>query len=240
MTPDRIEQLLRSEPVADEARFVARPLPATVAAARATLERGRTPSRALMLAASVAVAALVVAIGWAASLAILPDAQIDVGDGGIASVPPSNSPEASTSELPACGAGDFVVASDPWDAGAGSRGTRVVLRVSDSTASCVLPAMWGAEIRDADGTILVRATERTFAAHEATAGALFELEVYWSNWCGDAPVAPQLLLLLDNDSVVADPADGSPILVPPCMGSEEPSTLNVGSPTPSERVPSGS
>jgi hypothetical protein len=114
-----------------------------------------------------------------------------------------------------------------------------VLRISDATAACVLPARWGAEIRDADTTILVRSTERTFAAHEAAAGELFEVEVYWSNWCGDAPVAPRLLLLLDNESIPVDAADGSSILVPPCLGSGEPSTLNVGPIMPSQRPPGG-
>ena len=239
MTPDRIEAALRSEIPGGEREFVARPLPLTVIEAREAVSRRRASNQVLLMGTAVAAVALVIVIGWAASRAIVADGGIDVGDEPTASASAPVTPQATApGVLPACGPDDFTIASDPWDAGAGSRGTRVVLQVVGSTASCVLPAMWGAQIEDA-GRILVRSTERTFAAHEATTGALFALEVNWSNWCGDPPVDPQLLLVLDNDSVLVEPADGSAILVPPCMGSGEPSTLNVGSLLPSDRPPIG-
>lgn len=240
MTPDRIEAALRSEIPAHEREFVARPLPATVMDARDALTRRRAPNSTLVMATAVAAVALVIVIGWVATQTIVPEGGLGVGDGATAPSSASATPaETPSAVLPACGPDDFTIASDPWDAGAGSRGTRVVLRVDDSTPACVLPAMWGAQVEDAEGRMLVRSTERTFAAHEATAGAMFDLEVYWSNWCGDPPSAPQLLLILDNVSVVVEPADGSGILVPPCMGSGEPSSLSVGELVPSAGPPIG-
>ena len=49
-----------------------------------------------------------------------------------ATASPSASPRRRSA---ACRAEDFAVASDPWDSAAGSRGTTVVFRVVDSTAS---------------------------------------------------------------------------------------------------------
>jgi hypothetical protein len=119
-----------------------------------------------------------------------------------------------------------------------------VLRVVDSTAACVQPQLVGAEIRDAHGTVLARVTQRTLGGRPAptarfSAGAQLELGVAWSNWCGPPPDGPRLILLLNGDEVAVEPADGSAILVPPCMGVGQPTALSVTDFQPSARPPIG-
>jgi hypothetical protein len=239
MTHERIEAALRGDTPADEGGYRPRPLPATAAEARVQLAAMRRPARGIALAGVVAAAALVIAAGWALGTIDSDDGGIDVGNGGTPSPGPS---EAGV--LPACGPDDFLVASDPWGGAAGSRGTTIVLRVVDSTAACVKPQTVGAEIRDADGTVLAVGVFQTFGGRPAptarlAAGTQVELGVAWSNWCGAPPTAPTLSLLLDSVSVPVEPSDGSAILVPPCMGVGQPTTLSVTDLQPSERPPIG-
>jgi hypothetical protein len=239
MSHDSIERRLRAEADREAERFEPRPLPAGVTEAREALAAIRRPSRSAGLAMAVAGLALVGVVGWAAWRSFGPDdGGINPGGGPTAPASASVSPSAQR-VLPACGAGDFLIASDPWDAAAGSRGTRIVFRVVDSTPACVLPAFAGAEITDADGTFLVRGTWRTMAAHDVTAGTQLEVGVSWSNWCGAPPADPRLVLLLDTDVVPVDPAGGAGILVPPCNGPGQPTVLNVTEFQPSERPPIG-
>lgn len=232
MTPDRIEQLLRSEPVADEARFVARPLPATVAGARARLDerRGGWSLQRFTMVAVAAAAVLVVSILGTTWLTSGPE-QPPIG----ASSSPSTSATAASTPVAtpddgSCTAADFAVSSDPWDAGAGGRGTRTLFRVVDSVAECTLPSTIGARITDAGGTVLVEGSSDPEPEPAVAGGDGLELNVSWSNWCGAEPQRPlhlELQLAGDDAVIPVEPPPGSEILVPPCMGDAQPSVLNV-------------
>ena len=129
-----------------------------------------------------------------------------------------------------CTAADFAITSDPWDAGAGARGTRSLFRVVDSVAECTLPATVSARITDARGDVLVEGTSDPEAADLVAGGGQLELEVSWSNWCGAEPERPLHLeaVLAGDDTIVSvEPPAGSEILVPPCLGDGQPSVLNV-------------
>jgi hypothetical protein len=144
MTHERIESRLLGEIPADEHRYGARPIPATIEQARAELDESPRMSLAVVLGAAAALAVIAV-VTWAALRAIEPDGPaVGAGTPSATSVPSAS--EAPPSGPPACAAADFLVASDPWDAAAGSRGTRIVFRLMDSTPSCLLPAVVTASI----------------------------------------------------------------------------------------------
>ena len=232
MTPDRLEAMLRTEPIADEVRFTARPLPATVAAARAGFSnRGSGWGvQRFAMASMTAVAVLAVSILGATWLANSPD-QPPVG--GSSSPAPSPTPPVTpvaTTDNERCTAADFAVSSDAWDAGAGRRGTRNLFRVVDSVAECTLPPTITARITDADDNVLVEGTSDIEAAAVVVGGDQLELEVSWSNWCGPEPERPlhlELMLAGDDAVIGVEPPAGSEILVPPCMGAGQESVLDV-------------
>ena len=135
---------------------------------------------------------------------------------------------------------DFAVASDPWDSAAGSRGTVIVFRLVDSTASCTLPTELTGRITDASGAVLVTGISPAMDAAEVVAGTQLELGVSWSNWCGAAPAEPltlEIRLAGDDAWIPMIPPVGSTILVPPCMGSGQPAALNLTGFQPSDRPP---
>ena len=85
MTHERIEQGLRAELPEDEARYVARPLPASVAEARAIVGNRRTVSRPGVMAATaglVAVSLVVAVVAWTAWQAAISDDRA-TGTGGL-------------------------------------------------------------------------------------------------------------------------------------------------------------
>ncbi|HEX5040246.1 MAG TPA: hypothetical protein VFW95_08945 [Candidatus Limnocylindria bacterium] len=236
MTHERIENALSSEIPGDERRYIPRPIPATIDAARAQLDGSPGMSLATMLGAAVALAVVAV-VAWAAWRTVGPE-RLGVGaeTPSAAAVP---SPSPTPSGPLACGAADFLIASDPWDAAAGSRGTRIVFRVVESTPSCLLPAAVDASITDASG-VLVSGRAPEASPTEVTAGTQVELGISWSNWCGPAPAAGlSLLVRVGEDSIPIGPAGDGTILVPPCLGSGQPSALNVTGFQPSERPPIG-
>ena len=237
MTHERLERRLRSEPAPGESGWVARPLPRTVAEARASVASSHRPWRGVLAMAAV-VAVVIIAIGaWSLAstwLSVSPDG---VGSGITATPSPSTS---AAPVVGACAAGDFAVASDAWDAAAGSRGTTVVLRVMDSTRACDLPDMVTVRIADASGTTVVEGASDPVPGERVVAGAQLELGVAWSNWCDQEPAAPLALeLQLSGDSTwipIVAPGGSGP-LVPPCMGSGQATNLSVTGFQPSERPP---
>jgi hypothetical protein len=242
MTPDRIEQLLRTEPVADEARFVARALPASVVDVRARLGRRRGSAVMRFAAASAVGAVAVVAIALGTTR--LGDARGPSG-GEVPSGSASQDAVATTPATPVatpnhdrCTAADFAVTSDPWDAGAGSRGTRVVFRVVDSVDECTLGGSLAARIVDASGAVLVEGASDPSLDARIRAGTQLEIGVSWSNWCGAEPAQPiavSVTLAGDDTAIPLVPPAGSEVLVPPCMGSGQGSVLNVTPFEPSTR-----
>jgi hypothetical protein len=232
MTPDRIESLLRTEGIADEAAFRARPLPATVGGARARLGDGRTATglQRFAMAAVAAVAVLAVSVLATTWFSTLPEQpSIGASDSAAASPTPANTPPATEGDG-RCTAADFAITSDPWDAGAGARGTRSLFRVVDSVGECTLPATISARITDASGNVLVEGTSDPEAAAPVAGGDQLNLEISWSNWCGPDPERPlhlEVMVASDDTAVPVEPPAGSEILVPPCLGSGQPSVLNV-------------
>jgi hypothetical protein len=240
MTHERIEQGLRAELPEDEARYVARPLPASVAEARASVGNPRTVSRpgvVLAVAGLVAVGLVVAVVGWAALQAARSDGR-GTGTGELPSE--TASPSASAPGSGACRADDIAVASDPWDSAAGSRGTTVVFRVVDSTASCTLPGELTGRITDASGAVLITGVSQAMAEAEAVSGTQLQMGVSWSNWCGPAPAEPlslEIRFATDDVWIPIVPPSGSTVLVPPCMGSGQPAALNLSGLEPSDRAP---
>lgn len=238
MTPDRIEQLLRTEPVADEARFVARPLPASVMDVR--LRRRRVPSVSHFAAASAAAALAVIALVFGTTW--LGDVGGPSG-GELPSASPVPTSAATPLATPAnnrCTAADFGVTSDPWDAGAGSRGTRVIFRVVDSVDACTLGGSLDGRIVDSTGAVLVEGMSDPMEDVQVAGGTQLEIGVSWSNWCGDEPAPPlaaSVTLAGDDTAIPLVPPAGSEVLVPPCMGSGQGTVLNITPFEPSTRPP---
>lgn len=239
MTPERVEHLLRTQPVADEARFVPRALPASVADARVRLRGQGRPGVARFAAASAAAAAAMLAIALGSTW---------LGDGGGpfggelpsgSTVPTAVPTSAASPTLERCTAADFAVSSDPWDAAAGSRGTRVVFRVVDSVDACTVAGSLDARIADGTGLVLVEGRSDPADEVTVTAGMQLEIGVSWSNWCGDdpsLPLAASVTLAGDDTAIPLVPPAGSEILVPPCMGSGQETVLNVTAFEPSTRL----
>ena len=262
MTHERLERRLRAEATLDEAAWAARPLPPTVADARASLGPSRPMGGVLLAVATVAT--VVVAIGaWAFASSLLTASPRGVGDSPVTPSPPASavaaspsasaataSPSASAATaspaasappgIDSCGADDFAVASDPWGGAAGSRGTTVVLRVVSSTAACDLPAVVTARIADAQGATVVTGASDPVAVARVGPGTQLEVGIAWSNWCEPDPAAPLgLELRLDDGGPwmpIAAPEGAGP-LVPPCMGSGQATNLSVTGFQPSERPP---
>ena len=236
MTHERLERRLASEPAPDELDWVARPLPMSVADARARVTSTHGPHRGLLAMVAVVVVAIVAVGAWSVGSTLLATSPREVGNGSVASPTPTSAAPA----IVACTAEDFAVASDPWDSAAGSRGTTVVLRVVDSTAACDLPGGVTARITDASGTSLVEGASDPVARERIEQGTQLELGIAWSNWCDAQPGTPLTLeLLLDGDATwipVVAPGGTGP-LVPPCMGSGQATNLSVTGFQPSERPP---
>jgi hypothetical protein len=241
MTHERIEHGLRAELPEDEERYIARPLPASVAEARASVGSRTTVSRTGVMAATaglVAVGIVAAVVTWTALQAARPDGTgTGTGDLPSATANPSTSPAGITG----CRGMDFAVASDPWDSAAGSRGTVIVFRLVDSTVSCRLPTELTGRITDASGAVLVTGTSPAMPAEsQIAAGTQLEVGVSWSNWCGAPPVEPitlEIRLAGDDAWIPMIPPVGSTILIPPCMGSGQPAALNLTDFQPSNRPP---
>jgi len=236
MTHERLERRLRAEATPDEAAWVARPLPRSIADARLSL--GPRRRGAGMLFAIATAATVVVAIGaWAFASAWLTASPRGVGNSPAATGSPSAS---AAPAVGACGAEDLAVASDPWGGAAGSRGTTVVMRVVSSTPACDLPDIVTARIADGQGATVVEGASDPIAGERVGPGTQLEIGIAWSNWCEDEPVGPLgLELRLDEEGpwIPIVTPDGSEPLVPPCMGSEQPTNLSVTGFQPSERPP---
>jgi len=241
MTHERIEHGLRAELPEDESRYVARPLPASVAEARASVGSRRAEPRTGVMAATaglVAVGIVAAVVTWTAL-----QASQSGGPGTGSGILPSATanPSASPAGIAGCRGMDFAVASDPWDSAAGSRGTVIVFRLVDSTVSCTLPTQLTGRITDAGGAVLVTGTSPAMPPESRiAAGTQLELGVSWSNWCGAAPAEPLMLeirLATDDAWIPMIPPVGSTILIPPCMGNGQPAALNLTDFQPSDRPP---
>jgi len=242
MNRDRIERALR-EPGPRERGYSPEALPATAAELRA-----RVPRRRGLLLSAGGLGGLAAAVAAGAVVAVVltrgfAPAPANPGTGSnptpTPTLAPTPAPTASPATVAACRAGDFAWSSDAWGGAMGSRGTTILARGVTSLQPCVIRGEAILTLRDANGTQLLTAHA---AATDASVGAgkLFQMEVSWSNWCGNEPSQPiSLTLVLPGDTlpVPVIPPSGS-ILVPPCNGvAGQPSSLSGTGFQPSDRPP---
>ena len=220
MNDNDLERRLRTESGPREGGYVPSQLPSTI---DPPPSRGASRTlRAAVLVGAVAAGALAVA----AVSALIDGGSPDGGVGSGTTATPSAS--ASPFEPADCQPLDLQLAAEPWTGAAGSRGTVVAITLADGRYPCILQQHVGAEIADAEGTVLTSAViPMIYAPVQLDPAAEFTVGVSWSNWC-DAEVAEPVSLAIVSGGVyfpveVPDGADP----VPPCLGENMPTTLNV-------------
>jgi hypothetical protein len=232
MNDNDLERRLRAESGPREQGYLPSQLPASADSAQTSRGRSRMTRMAVLLPAAAA-GVIVVAVAGA-----LLTNNVPVGSGGSQtpspSVPPSPSQAAT---VPSCTTADFAWSSDPWMGAAGSRGTTVLMRGVASLDSCRIDGSVDVVLRDNNGAAVV--TTGAPSSHvTATAGSIFEMGVAWSNWCGDEPPQPIVLILTipgTVDEVPLLPANGE-VPVPPCNGPGQPTNLSATDIQPSSRT----
>jgi hypothetical protein len=245
MSDDRIERALRQRgPREPEAHLA--PLPADLAEATLelrALERRRSPLRIVGVGAGmvlVSAAAVVVVLAVSSRLP-----QPSVGGrpsstpGAVASstTGATPTPSAIPAALVACQPAAVRAQAEAWGGAAGSRGAMVTV-TNVGTVACTLHGSPGAEIRDANGSVVV-ATKNPDGGTGAwsnprdptlilKSGESATTSVVWSNWCGANPQAPLAVrLILSTGALDVHPNAASPnVLVPPCNG-DQPSSLST-------------
>lgn len=233
MTHERLEHRLRTEPMPDEPHYLARPLPATVAEARAVLERRRSGSPAAWLALAAAATVAVIVVALVVIPASLPDRNPS-GEGSdptpAVDTPSPTSAPASAPTAPAdttCAAGNLVFRPEAWGGAAGSRGTSLSILLVDGAAPCDLSTTVSARILDGSGTVLVSGVSEASAVVRLEPGASYAVGIAWSNWCDPEP-QPALrwdvrfgdgewIDVIEEASIERPGIDPS-VPVPPCMG----------------------
>jgi hypothetical protein len=233
MTHERLEHRLRTEPMPDEPHYLARPLPATVAEARAGLERRRSGSPAAWLALAAAATVAVIVVALVVIPASLPDRNPS-GEGSdptpAVDTPSPTSAPASAPTAPAdttCAAGNLVFRPEAWGGAAGSRGTSLSILLVDGAAPCDLSTTVSARILDGSGTVLVSGVSEAGAVVRLEPGASYAVGIAWSNWCDPEP-QPALrwdvrfgdgewIDVIEEASIERPGIDPS-VPVPPCMG----------------------
>jgi hypothetical protein len=233
MTHERLEHRLRTEPMPDEPHYLARPLPATVAEARAVLERRRSGSPAAWLALAAAATVAVIVVALVVIPASLPDRNPS-GEGSdptpAVDTPSPTSAPASAPTAPADttgAAGNLVFRPEAWGGAAGSRGTSLSILLVDGAAPCDLSTTVSARILDGSGTVLVSGVSEAGAVVRLEPGASYAVGIAWSNWCDPEP-QPALrwdvrfgdgewIDVIEEASIERPGIDPS-VPVPPCMG----------------------
>jgi hypothetical protein len=229
MTHERLDHRLRTDPMPDEPRYLARPLPATVAEARAVLERRRSasPPAWLALAAVATVAVIVVA------LVVIPASLPTRNPSGEGSDPTPVVDTASPTSAPTppadttCASGNLVFRPEAWGGAAGSRGTSLTILLVDGAAPCDLSTTVSARILDGSGTVLVSGVSEPGGVVRLEPGAQYAVGIAWSNWCDPEP-QPALrwdvrfgdgewIDVIEEASIERPGIDPS-VPVPPCMG----------------------
>jgi hypothetical protein len=233
MTHERLEHRLRTEPMPDEPHYLARPLPATVAEARAVLERRRSGSPAAWLALAAAATVAVIVVALVVIPASLPDRNPS-GEGSdptpAVDTPSPTSAPASAPTAPAdttCAAGNLVFRPEAWGGAAGSRGTSLSILLVDGAAPCDLSTTVSARILDGSGTVLVSGVSEAGAVVRLEPGASYAVGIAWSNWCdpepqpalrGDVRFGDGEWIDVIEEASIERPGIDPSVPVPPCMG----------------------
>jgi hypothetical protein len=228
MNDNDLEKRLRTQTGPRERGYAPGALPATIADAT-------VPRRSRGVLSSVGrtglIAATVVA-GTALALVVTRGAgpgQNSVGSGATPSAGQTTVQSPSGQPLAACTADDFAWATDPWTGAAGSRGTSVLMRGVASLTGCRIDGAASLQLRDANGEVVLSGMSAP-SSQLVTSGAVLEVGVSWSNWCGGEltqPLSVDLTLPGDSTQVPLIAPNGSHVTIPPCNGEGAPSVLNA-------------
>jgi hypothetical protein len=180
--------------------------------------------RGALVLGTVAAGVLAVLV---ASALISPDAPSGgVGAGGEQTATPSAS--TSPRQPGDCQPADLVLAAEPWGGAAGSRGTVVTITLVDGRYPCLVQRAVGGSIRDANGTILVSAVvPLIYDPVVVNPGDAFDVGVSWSNWCEGSVAEPVSLSISSGGIEFPVDVPGGADPVPPCLGENQPTNLNV-------------
>lgn len=234
MSHDDLERRLRTESGRHDSGYRAVPLPASLDAAKG----GQRPRRlALLLATVIAGAATaIIAIALLAAPGRSP-----VGEEAVTPPVPNASatvaPTPTPSDPVGCLGTDLATSTERWGGAAGSRGTTLRIALADGALPCALPAQLELRMAGADGALLVSGASSGPAGGTLLldSGTTYALGVAWSNWCGERPDGAHLELrtgALDDWTAIETPPGGADP-VPPCLGSGQPSSLNIAGLEPS-------
>ena len=224
MNQDNLERAL-GERSPKEVGSGLRPLPADLHAAREELVRlGRGRGMRTVLATGAALAGVAaVSVGLAIALT-RPAAPPSGGVGSEAT--PTPTPIA----VQPCDVESLEATAEAWGGAAGSRGTTIAVRNIGST-TCTLSGQPGAAIYTG-GEDVVHVMPRYGAgvpSLDLEPGDAAVTSVVWSNWCGDGSIGPDSLsLIIGQGGLLVTPDAQEPeILVPPCMGQGDPTSLST-------------
>lgn len=215
MEPKRVDRILKEwTAIAAQARQpAAAPRPLAVRSGLST---------STLAGASLAAAAVVVALLWLGGRGPIPNGSV----GG------SPSPLTTTTPVPTlgpCDAANLSARITMWEGAAGHRIATLELTNLGSDA-CVLPTLARPQLVDGRGSILIDGTSPATAEPLTLAsGDVVTTLVQDGNYCGPAPVAPVTVAfdLGDGTRIVAAPFSPSDATVPPCLGSGEPATIDM-------------
>ncbi len=241
---DRLEDLLRVSGPREEG-YLPRRLPAALDRAHRGLEGG---GRTLLRIGRLAALSAAVVAGTAVAVMLVRGggSPAGAGTGGpspsaavsapastaassqVATVAATPTTPPSAAATSACRAADLAWSTDAWGGAAGSTGTTVLARGVTSLNRCTIDGSATLELRDANGNVVATATApRTTVV--VMSRVVIEMGIHWSNWCQSTPRSPlSMTLRLPGDStdVPLTPATGG-ILVPPCNGPGQPSSLGA-------------
>jgi hypothetical protein len=231
MNNDDLERELRSQRGPREAGYTPVHVPMTPEEGPVARRRpSRLPRAAMLVGAGLAGA---LAVAFAAGVFSGSGLEVGSTSSTTPSAEPSPTPSAEASAAPGtCGPEDVSLAAEPWGGGTGSRGTVVTVSLADGRATCTISHGVMGTIEDAHGTELISSALLAFWSKPVLLepGSAYTIGVAWSNWCGDAPAEPVSLSFRDPNWPAAVPVTiptGGIDPVPPCMGSNEPSSLSL-------------
>lgn len=220
MEPSSVDRALEEwKAVASEARRPAAP------PRRLAIRSGLSTST--LAGASIAVAALVVALLWLGGRG--PSGLV----GGTPSIPadPTATPVATPSTDPTVGPCDPESLSARvtlWEGAAGHRIAHVELRNVGSDP-CDLESAARPQLVDGEGSVLIDGANSPTSFIIVPPGGVVTTLVQAGNYCGPAPLAPVTVAfaLADGGSIVAAPFSPTDATVPPCLGAGSPATIEM-------------
>ncbi|HUQ43578.1 MAG TPA: DUF4232 domain-containing protein [Candidatus Limnocylindria bacterium] len=174
-------------------------------------------------------------LGWilAAGLLVAAVGGIAVIGGGTKGLLPPPASIGTSAPRPtstaACTPNDVDAVITAWDGAAGSRIATIELH-NTAGFPCTMWKVSGPKLVDGHGAVLIEPVGGSSAATiEIAPGEVLHTMVGASNYCGPIPEAPVTVLFQQSEQVFVatalppDDLDG----VPPCMGDEEPASIQM-------------